>query len=158
MRTLHCLLPQKPGGQAPKPALPFPPHARTGHSTCNFRLRTHRWRELGHGRVAIRLWVSWLVTGGVPRPCLPPPAEHSCPAWHHLLCPALSHLTLHLTLIPCDSMCTLMSTVLGTPKPKRQRDLPKLTPLGGSKRCAIWTILAEPLGENQILINDALTY
>lgn len=127
MRTICRNLPQKPGGQAPKPALPLPPHSCTGHTTRDLRLptagqrgahgvwmrgRQREWKahrrsqELGHGKVAIRLGVSWLVTcgrGGMPQPCLQSPAEHSCPAWHHLLCQVLSHLTFHLTFITYNS-------------------------------------------------------
>lgn len=41
--------------------------------------------------------------GGMPQPCLQSPADHSCPAWHHLLCQVLSHLTFHLTFITYNS-------------------------------------------------------
>lgn len=41
----------------------------------------------------------------------PPLTDNSCPAWHHVLCQLLSHLTLHLVLTTRHCTCIFLSIV-----------------------------------------------
>lgn len=80
-----------------------------------------RGRERGRGAGGARRWSQqggyWVMAslaqyGSVyPSSAFPPLTVNSCPAWHHVLCQVLSHLTRHLVLTTRHRTCILYSHV-----------------------------------------------